>query len=59
MRRTGGDALLLSRIANQLVVRGHPIEQRNQLNQDALLQARRYNGPFRETIVVRLRKTQK
>jgi hypothetical protein len=41
--------LLLSRVENQLVVRGHPIKQRSQLSQDALLQGRRYNGPFRET----------
>jgi hypothetical protein len=46
MRRARGDALLLLRVANQLEVRGHPIKQRNQLIQDILLQARRYNGPF-------------
>lgn len=59
MRRAGGDALLLSRVANQLVVRGHPIKQSSQLSQDALLQARRYNGPFRERDDSSQKETQK
>ena len=46
MRRALGSILLLPRVANQLVVRGHPIKQSSQLGQDALLQARRYNRPF-------------
>lgn len=57
VRRADGDARLLSRVANRLVMLSHPIEQSSQLSQDALLQARRYDGPFRGVTLASERNT--